>query len=339
MDGRSDGSLEGLEARLLRELEGGRAGLPILPHAAHSALRFASDPNSDLRKLAELVEGDPPIAARLLAVANSVIYTRAVRVSTTRGAIIRLGLSGTRDLLFQVAYANSTVGMPRYQDLVGESFRRSVLTGLASRAISEKLRLRYEYDYLCGLLHDIGEARIYRILAAYPEPPEGLAGVRDLVARHHCRAGADLALAWRLPEPIIEACAHHHDDPGTASQLVRMVMMADILVGLLDLDGARASDAKVVTELQSGTVKVSDLGFAESEAATDPRQLLAPPSMNPALIKRKRDDSESPAPPPAALRVSEEEYHQKVVLLEALGLRRELVDVIVEKLRHSVPFV
>src|SRR3954471_9918738 len=111
----SQSTLEALEARLLRELDGGRASLPILPHAATAALRFANDPNSDLRKLATLVEGDPPIAARLLAVANSVIYTRAVRVSTTRGAIIRLGLSGTRDLLFQVAYANSMVGMARYQ--------------------------------------------------------------------------------------------------------------------------------------------------------------------------------------------------------------------------------
>jgi hypothetical protein len=68
-----------LEARLVRELDGGRAALPILPHVAAQAIRFANDPNSDLRKLAELVEGDPPIAARLLAVANSVIYTRAVR--------------------------------------------------------------------------------------------------------------------------------------------------------------------------------------------------------------------------------------------------------------------
>ena len=83
-------SLQALEVRLLRELENGRAGLPVLPHIAAAALRFANDPDSDLRRLAELVEGDPPIAARLLAVANSAIYARAVRVSTTRGAIVRL---------------------------------------------------------------------------------------------------------------------------------------------------------------------------------------------------------------------------------------------------------
>jgi HD-like signal output (HDOD) protein len=222
-----------LEARLVRELDGGRAALPILPHVAAQAIRFANDPNSDLRKLAELVEADPPIAARLLAVANSVIYTRAVRVSSTRLAIIRLGLEGTRDLLFQVVYASSTVGLPRYQELVARSFRRSVLCGMAARTVSDKLGYRFEYDYLCGLLHDIGEARIYRILANYKDPIEPSL-LEELVERYHRRAGAELAIAWGLPEPIIETCAHHHDDPAKASRLVKMVMMADILVAMLE---------------------------------------------------------------------------------------------------------
>ena len=238
-----------LEARLVRELDGGRAALPILPHVAAQAIRFANDPNSDLRKLAELVEADPPIAARLLAVANSVIYSRAVRVSTTRLAIIRLGLEGTRDLLFQVVYASSTVGLPRYQDLVARSFRRSVLCGIAARLVSDKMRYRFEYDYLCGLLHDIGEARIYRILANYKEEIEPSV-VDYLVTRYHRRAGSELAIAWGLPEPIIEACAHHHDDPAKASNLVKMVMMADILVAILDRRQSAAAAAAAAAKAE-----------------------------------------------------------------------------------------
>jgi HD-like signal output (HDOD) protein len=338
-------TLEALEARLLRELDGGRASLPILPHAATAALRFANDPNSDLRKLATLVEGDPPIAARLLAVANSVIYTRAVRVSTTRGAIIRLGLSGTRDLLFQVAYANSMIGMARYQDLVVESFKRSVLTGLAARAISDKLRLRFEYDYLCGLLHDIGEARIYRILAALPEPSEGVLGVRELVRRHHCRAGAELATAWRLPEPIIEGCRHHHDGPAKASPLVRMIMMADILVGLMDVGSSSQALSKDSSRLPpgDGAAELPRAPAAEgaAELSGEPRILLSPPSLNSIRVVRGIYDDDDDAPPivPAALCVSDEEYELRVIELEALGLRRDLVGVILDKLRTSEPFV
>jgi HD-like signal output (HDOD) protein len=261
-----------LEARLVRELDGGRAALPILPHVAAQAIRFANDPNSDLRKLAELVEADPPIAARLLAVANSVIYTRAVRVSSTRLAIIRLGLEGTRDLLFQVVYASSTVGLPRYQDLVAKSFRRSVLCGLAARLVSDKMRYRFEYDYLCGLLHDIGEARIYRILANYKEAIDP-AVLEDLIDRYHRRAGAELAIAWGLPEPIIEACAHHHDEPGKASNLVKMVMMADCLVAILLRRQAAAAVAAAVAAPPSdalASATTSPVASPSSSVAIDP---------------------------------------------------------------------
>jgi HD-like signal output (HDOD) protein len=284
-----------LEARLVRELDGGRAALPILPHVAAQAIRFANDPNSDLRRLAELVEADPPIAARLLAVANSVIYTRAVRVSSTRMAIIRLGLEGTRDLLFQVVYASSTVGLPRYQDLVARSFRRSVLCGLAARLVSDKLRYRFEYDYLCGLLHDIGEARIYRILANYKEAIDPSV-LEDLVTRYHRRAGAELAIAWGLPEPIIETCAHHHDDPEKASQLVKMVMMADVLVAMLERRQVAA--AKVA----AAAAAISD-GQGSSAAGADPK---SPPveSISTtvfAVAHAIADDVPGPTDPDAAL--------------------------------------
>jgi HD-like signal output (HDOD) protein len=279
-----------LEARLVRELDGGRAALPILPHVAAQAIRFANDPNSDLRKLAELVEADPPIAARLLAVANSVIYTRAVRVSSTRLAIIRLGLEGTRDLLFQVVYASSTHGLPRYQDLVAKSFRRSVMCGIAARIVSDKMRYRFEYDYLCGLLHDIGEARIYRILANYKEAIDTPI-LEDLVQRYHRRAGSELAIAWGLPEPIIETCAHHHDDPAKASNLVKMVMMSDILVAILER--RQAATAAMATDDVNAAPAA-----APSTSATAPSTAAVPPpagSSPPVDAKTLTATSEAPA--------------------------------------------
>jgi HD-like signal output (HDOD) protein len=275
-----------LEARLVRELDGGRAALPILPHVAAQAIRFANDPNSDLRKLAALVEGDPPIAARLLAVANSVIYTRGVRVSSTRLAIIRLGLEGTRDLLFQVVYASSVNGLPRYQDLVAKSFRRSVLCGIAARMVSDKMRYRFEYDYLCGLLHDIGEARIYRILANYKEATDP-AVLEDLVTRYHRRAGAELAIAWGLPEPIIEACAHHHDDPAKASNLVKMVMMADILVGMFErrqmIAAADAAPAAAANDAAAAATPATAPAATDSPSAAPPSDTPGPTEPGAAL--------------------------------------------------------
>jgi HD-like signal output (HDOD) protein len=353
-----------VEARLVRELDGGRAALPILPHVAAQAIRFANDPNSDLRKLAELVEADPPIAARLLAVANSVIYTRTVRVSTTRAAIIRLGVEGTRDLLFQVVYASSTVGLPRYQDLVARSFRRSVLAGIAARIVSDKMRYRFEYDYLCGLLHNIGEARVYRILANFKESID-LAIVEDVVTRHHARAGAELAIAWGLPEPIIETCAHHHDDPKKASTLVKMVMIADILVTIMEgrmappevnvppLDPAPtiAPNLTAVSapppaplaneEPTSLTQAVADAASEEAPGPTDPGAALGPTSaiwptsfVNPPgapSVKPELVENSEPIDPVRAARENVEFER-----LAELGMSREVAEGILVKLDESL---
>jgi putative nucleotidyltransferase with HDIG domain len=336
-----------LEARLVRELDGGRAALPILPHVAARAIRFANDPHSDLRKLAELVESDPPIAARLLAVANSVIYSRAARVSSTRLAIIRLGLEGTRDLLFQVVYASSTDGLPRYQDLVARSFRRSVMCGIAARLVSDKMRMRFEYDYLCGLLHDIGEARIYRILANYKETIETQV-LEDLVKRHHRRAGAELAIAWGLPEPIIETCAHHHDDPEKASRLVKMVMMSDILVAVIERRQVAAAPAALTDETASeadptepatpdGTPSATDADDALGPtSAVWPTSFTDPPgapdrkSATWAVSQPSAGQPSSPVPPPVDLDAPD------FAKLEALGMSRELAEMILTKLDESL---
>ena len=223
-----------LEQKLVQMLRSGHTALPVLPHVATLALRLASDPNASVVELARLVDGDPPIAARFLSVANSVAYYRGWAASNTQAAIMRLGLAATRDLLFQVVYAASTQGLKRYQAEVQTSFSRSVVAGIACRNICRELSIHYEYDYMCGLLHDIGEARVFRILAAQPKPKEGMTLVNELVMRYHTTAGAEVARAWKLPGDIVDVCAAHHDDEAAESFPVRLTMLADLVVQALE---------------------------------------------------------------------------------------------------------
>jgi putative nucleotidyltransferase with HDIG domain len=221
------------ERELVKRLRTGRAALPVLPQVAEAALRLANDPDARINDLAELVDTDPPIAARFMSVANSVAYWRGLLTPSTQSAIVRLGLANTRDLLFQVVYAASSGGLKRYQAQVQKSFKRSVLAAVAARTAARELELASEYDYMSGLLHDIGEARIYRILDGLPriEDPKL---VRDLVQRYHTAAGAEVAMAWKLPTEIVDACAAHHDAKAIGVPHVRLVMIADAVVDALE---------------------------------------------------------------------------------------------------------
>ncbi|MCA9631698.1 MAG: HDOD domain-containing protein [Myxococcales bacterium] len=225
-----------LEKGLVRLMRNGVTALPVLPQVAASALQLANDPKAGPRDLADLIDGDPPIAARFLSVANSAAYYRGYAAPTTRDAVIRLGLATTRDLLFQVVYGASTHGVGGFQAQVADSFKRSVLAGSAARLAAKRLGRRYEYDYMCGLLHDIGEARIYRLLAKLP-PTKNMRLVRALVERYHTSAGAEIAMAWRLPAEIVDCCAAHHDLDTEHEPHVRLVMIADACVDALLGDG------------------------------------------------------------------------------------------------------
>jgi HDOD domain len=246
-----------------------------------------------------------------------------------------------------------------------------VLAGIAARLVSDKMRYRFEYDYLCGLLHDIGEARIYRILANYKEAIDP-ALVEDLVVRYHRRAGAELAIAWGLPEPIIEACARHHDDPAKASNLVKMVMMADILVRMLERRQAAAVAAAPVLEEKTdapAAVASDDApGPTDEGAALGPTSAIWPVNLNdpPGAPDPKsatwatREDAPAKEPPlsdpvrPAAAPLAaaesgtsasseaaacepalEDEKAADFDRLAALGMARELAEAVLDKLADS----
>lgn len=230
-----DPAMPELERELVKRLKTGRAALPVLPAVAQSAIRLANDPDARITELASLVDTDPPIAARFMSVANSVIYFRGWVTSSTQSAIVRLGLASTRDLLFQVVYASTSGGLKRYQAAVQASFRRSVMAAHAARVISRELSIGTEYDYMSGLLHDIGESRIYRILDGVKVPSSPQL-VEALVAKYHESAGAEVAMAWQLPTEIVDACAAHHDPSAAANPHVRLVMLADCVVSALDAE-------------------------------------------------------------------------------------------------------
>jgi putative nucleotidyltransferase with HDIG domain len=230
-----DPTMPELERELVKRLKTGRAALPVLPAVAQSAIRLANDPDARITDLAGLVDTDPPIAARFMSVANSVIYFRGWVTSSTQSAIVRLGLASTRDLLFQVVYASTSGGLKKYHAAVQASFRRSVMAAHAAREISRELSLGSEYDYMSGLLHDIGESRIYRILDGL-KAPSTPALVEALVNKYHESAGAEVAMAWKLPTEIVDACAAHHDPIAATTPHVRLVMIADCIVNALDAE-------------------------------------------------------------------------------------------------------
>lgn len=236
-----------------RDLARGTSSLPTLPHNVMAALRLARTPTLDFDEIGRVAEKDPPLAARVISIANSALYARtgAPRIVSVRRAAVRLGTQATRDVLFQVAYATMFVDAPRFLDLIDTTFQHGVRTARAARVLARERRFDMDVAFLCGLLHDVGSARCWRLLSTKRAPfdMEEAGRAVDLL---HARAGAELASAWRLPNEVVESCRFHHDPRDREYPL--FVAGADAVANLHDGTGdaeetrGRVRDAGVPTD-------------------------------------------------------------------------------------------
>lgn len=252
-------SVSAPELALVERLESGRAALPMLPAVASAALDLANDPETSIAKFADLVATDPPIAARFLATANSALYSRGRRIASVHDAVARVGIAGARDLVLQVVYAATLGGLKRYQEEIRRSFRQSVLSAHMCRFVVTELQAPCRDPYLCGLLHDIGESRVYRILSELPTPASN-AEATDLVQRYHAHAGGELADKWKLPEEIALVCRKHTELRAPETEELRVVRIADLVIqGIAgELAGTRA-------EVDPSQLEVLEVGKSDVE--------------------------------------------------------------------------
>lgn len=196
---------------LAQKLKEGEIKLPMLPAAATDALRLAQDPSASMRELEHVVQTDPAVAMRVLAVANSAAYGNH-NIRTLGQALARLGTNTIRDILYQ-AVAESHIFQGRSVSRLAQERLHSVATAHVARIVCNRLGIDGEYAFLCGLLHDIGRAALIDMLAdMLADKSVELLEQEEaqLVARMHAAVGAHLMLAWNLPRLVPEACRRHH---------------------------------------------------------------------------------------------------------------------------------
>lgn len=258
-------TIDQLREQVLRDLSRGTSDLPALPRGVGEALKLARSGDFELDHAAKLAESDPPIAARILATANSALYSRGDAISSVRRAVVRLGVQTVRDVLYQAAYSSMLIRVPRFQAVVEESFHHGVTTARIARRIAATHGLDPDTAFLAGLLHDLGRARLWKLLAS--RVPSGGVPDEDLAAiveELHPKAGSDLAAAWQLPQEVVDSCLFHRE-PGQRPY-PRVVAVANWLArvceGRLTDDEGRAELARIgfpMTEFDAY------LTFAKSE--------------------------------------------------------------------------
>ena len=194
--------------------------LPPLSVTATRLLEAVADPDVEVRRLAGIIEQDPPLSARILGMANSAFFGQARPVLKVEQAIVRvLGLNLVKSLALSVALAGSfdTRGCPSFR--IRDYWRSALATAVLAQALARRLpndpHRSADTLYLSGLLHNLGilvlvhlrPAEMTTVFDQLATEAAGAASASALEAQivgiDRWRAGEWLAFRWHLPEVLV----------------------------------------------------------------------------------------------------------------------------------------
>ncbi len=231
--------------------------------------------DASTKQLAQLIEGSPALAARVLRMANSSFYAPAEPVVSLGRAVPMLGHTVLRQLVL------ATLVLSRQE--TGRSTRQGVaaarLTGNAvraavvARALAATSRLCAPDDaFSAGLLHDLGHVYLlddtgdaYAAYLVDEAPADPLARELELTGTTHQDVGLAFSYDWNLPPTLAAVMrAHHNPEPKTLSAVVSA---ADALVAEVHHPSPNGPEAAIA---------ISDAALATIGVTRDAWEAVAP---------------------------------------------------------------
>jgi HD-like signal output (HDOD) protein len=205
------------------------------------------NPKSSVLDIAEIINKDQGLTARLLKMANSPLYGFPYKIETITQAISILGTQQINDLILATTVLSLFKGIP--EELIDlESFwNHSIACGISARIIATFRREpNLERFFVAGILHDIGRLILYtkmpelstELLEKYREG-EGLLYMveQEIIGFDHGDIGGLLAEKWKLPLSTKEMVQFHHR-PYVSTHFpteTAIIHLADILAHAMEL--------------------------------------------------------------------------------------------------------
>src|ERR1700722_19569413 len=129
---------------------------PSATALAQQIIALAGDPQIDISQVATAIGRDPSLAAKLLRVANSALYSRQRKSTNLRQALIVLGLHGATTLALGFSLLGTYRGLKSNGVDYDRYWRRAILSASAARCFGALQNTSAPDDiFLAALLQDI----------------------------------------------------------------------------------------------------------------------------------------------------------------------------------------
>jgi putative nucleotidyltransferase with HDIG domain len=212
--------------------------LPAIPKIAQEIMVLKLNTDEGEGTLLKLIERDPLLSAKVIGLANAPLFGATKKIMSVKDAAIVLGIKRIKMISLSFAMMSSmtqhATSLLSVQSLWQHSLAVATTMHVISRAMPRDIRPADDEIFLAGLLHDIGflvlnhinpklSDKFHTHLASQPATP--ISQIEsEMLELNHSELGAELGLAWNLPETIVAVLRYHHQ-PDAASVAVGMPLI------------------------------------------------------------------------------------------------------------------
>jgi diguanylate cyclase (GGDEF)-like protein len=211
----------------VNDILSGKISLPSPPAIAIKILETAREDNFTFKALADVIESDPALAARVLKAANSPYYNLACKVTSIEKSLAILGTHAVKNIALSFVICSELKGDP-YEAFDATKFWRHALSSAVAGELTATLVRAPSNDlFITALLQDIGilvmhgyRPRYYQQVFNYRNESQlMLPEIERMVFEYdHQEVGAELLKRWLLPEEIYEPIRYHHQETAPPPQ-------------------------------------------------------------------------------------------------------------------------
>ena len=227
--------------------------LPALPKVVMKIHQLAQSRDASSDELSALVEQDPSLSARILAMVNSSWFGLRARLESIDHALVVIGREELAHLALMISSEKIFRGLGG--DAATRLWQHSSQVADCARTLARRIdHPQISSIFTAALLHDAGKILLLSFEAPKMQEIQqkasqtGLPGYeieREIWGHDHAEIGAMMLRHWGLPDSLCSIVAQHHGPlPGeTAISLdAAIVALADHLVHLIAKDEQHGDD-------------------------------------------------------------------------------------------------
>ena len=268
LDDSCDSSLgtDDLKKKILNRIK----DLPPMPRVLFKAREVMADPKSSFKEIAQIIETDQAIAARVLKVANSAYYGLSGMVNSIHQASVVLGYQTLEQVITMVS-TSSLLGkqLKGYEINAGVLWRHSLAVAMGSRLIAQKRMPSMEGDaFSVGLIHDAGKLAMDHYVVQKKreiqqffreQSPSFLEAERQVIGFDHTEIAFELCQKWKLPASHVDAMRHHHTpEAAKDNDLAHIIHVANFMAKHTGLGCGPAFDSELLHPASVEALQLND---------------------------------------------------------------------------------